>query len=606
MQKIKSIISIVLVCLMMLVNFPETIFAHQNHLDLLHSHEALCDIGHEDCDEHSHEHSHEAVSLDVNNDCDEHGHESLCNSGHEDCDSNCDESLCDSDHEECDDSICGCDLNAVKIAVFDTGINEVETSGSVSFVEDTEILSTHGNTIARNLKSMIPNAKLYDVRILNNNNEGTYSSLAKGIDWAVENGMDIISLSAIGFEASSIIEEALKKAEDNNILVIAAAGNESNDIPLYPAAYSTVISVGAVNEDDQIEKYSNYGEYVDTYAIPLSEGTSFSTQSIVAKAAKIIESDPSISVKEIRKQITNGKIKNEITESNAVDGILYAAATCIHSFNGSYTTVKNATCTADGKKEGRCTKCSAVVSTVTIPALGHSYGSWTTTKAATCTTDGSRKRTCTRCSNPQTETIKATGHTFNGSYTTVKNATCTADGKKEGRCTKCSAVVSTVTIPALGHSYGSWTTTKAATCTTDGSRKRTCTRCSNPQTETIKATGHTFNGSYTTVKNATCTADGLKEGRCTKCSAVVSTASIPALGHSYGSWTTTKAETCTTDGSKKRTCTRCTAYETQTIKATGHNFNGSYTTAKEATCTTAGLKEGRCTKCSAVVSTASI
>ena len=139
MQKIKSIISIVLVCLMMLVNFPETIFAQQNDLDLLHNHEALCDIGHEDCDEHS----HESLIDSDHEDCDVHDHESLCNGGHDGCDSNCDESLCDSDHEDCDDSLCGCDLNAVKIAVFDTGINEVETSGSVSFVEDTEILSTH-------------------------------------------------------------------------------------------------------------------------------------------------------------------------------------------------------------------------------------------------------------------------------------------------------------------------------------------------------------------------------------------------------------------------------------------------------------------------------
>jgi len=586
MQKIKSIISIVLVCLMMLVNFPETIFAQQNHLDLLHSHEALCD--------------------DVNNDCDEHGHESLCNSGHEDCDSNCDESLCDSDHEECDDSICGCDLNAVKIAVFDSGIDEVETSGSVSFVEDTEILSTHGNTIARNLKSMIPNAKLYDVRILNNNNEGTYSSFAKGIDWAVENGMDIISLSAIGFEASSIIEEALKKAEDNNILVIAAAGNESNDIPLYPAAYSTVISVGAVNEDDQIEKYSNYGEYVDTYAIPLSEGTSFSTQSIVAKAAKIIESDPSISVKEIRKQITNGKIKNEIKESSAVDGVLYAAATCIHSFNGTYIIVKGPTCTAQGKKEGKCNKCGAVISTVAIPALGHSYGSWTTTKAATCTAAGSRKRTCTRCSVSQTETIAATGHTFNGSFTIVKNATCTAAGTKEGRCNKCNAVVTTVAIPALGHNYGSWTTTKAATCTAAGSRKRTCTRCSVSQTETIAATGHTFNGSFTVVKNATCTEEGIKEGRCNNCSAVVSTVSIPKIDHNYGSWVEVQAATCTTNGGKIGTCSRCNGKISQSIPATGHIFNGSFIIEKEPTCTDEGTKVGKCNNCGAVVTRVSI
>ncbi|HEY9059462.1 MAG TPA: CARDB domain-containing protein [Pseudobacteroides sp.] len=295
---------------------------------------------------------------------------------------------------------------------------------------------------------------------------------------------------------------------------------------------------------------------------------------------------------------------HEDIELNGDVGSIFYAAACAHTFNGSYTTTKQPTCTTAGTKEGRCTKCGEVVSTVSIAALGHSYGSWTTTKSATCTTAGSRKRTCSRCSISDTETIAATGHTFNGTYTTTKQPTCTTTGTKEGRCTKCSAVVSTVSIDALGHSYGAWTT-NAATCTTAGSRKRTCSRCSISDTEAIAATGHTFNGTYTTTKEPTCTTAGTKEGRCTKCSAVVSTASIAALGHSYGAWTT-NAATCTTAGSNKRTCSRCANTETETIAATGHTFNGSYTTTKEPTCTTAGTKEGRCTKCSAVVSTVSI
>jgi len=304
--------------------------------------------------------------------------------------------------------------------------------------------------------------------------------------------------------------------------------------------------------------------------------------------------------------------KNEENLSNIVTyaslSSVVLAASCSHQFNGSYTVTKEPTCTTTGTKVGKCTKCGAIVSTVTIPALGHSYGSWTVTKAATCTTDGSQKRTCSRCKNVETQTIKATGHTFNGSYTVTKEATCTTTGTKVGKCTKCGATVSTVTIPALGHSYGSWTVTKAATCTTDGSQKRTCSRCKNVETQTIKATGHTFNGSYTVTKEATCTTAGTKVGKCTKCGTTVSTVEIPALGHSYGSWTVTKAATCTTAGTEKRTCTRsgCTASETRSISATGHTFNGSYTVTKEATCTTAGTKVGKCTKCGTTVSTVEI
>ena len=52
------------------------------------------------------------------------------------------------------------------------------------------------------------------------------------------------------------------------------------------------------------------------------------------------------------------------------ESIVRAASTCSHSFNGSYTTVKQPTCTAKGLKEGRCTKCGAVVSAISIKELG--------------------------------------------------------------------------------------------------------------------------------------------------------------------------------------------------------------------------------------------
>jgi predicted dienelactone hydrolase len=601
MKRIKSIIAVVLVGLMVFTNFPGALYS--NNVSAQINPEELSV-----CTSHDHHENNEGCH-EGSSDC------------HEKCNETCNETSC-GDHEECHEVSCGCDEHealcsseslsgkGVKIAVFDSGISDVDTAGNISFVEDEEVLSIHGNTSAHILKHMVPDSELYDVRILSNKNTGTYSNFAKGVDWAVKNDIDIISLGMVGYEPSEILENALKKAEENNILVVAAAGNGASDERTYPAAYPTVISVGALSEDSKIAEYSNYGDIVDVFAHASSEGTSFAAQYIAASAARKMESNPNISVKEIREQITGGKVKKAIEANSTSDGILYAAATCSHVFNGSYTTTKQPTCTTAGTKEGRCTKCGAVVSTVSIAALGHSYGSWTTVKAATCTTAGSRKSTCSRCSNVKTESISATGHTFNGSYTITKQPTCTAAGTKVGKCTKCGEVVSTVSIAALGHSYGSWTTTKAATCTTDGTRKRTCTRtgCSAYETETIKASGHTFNGSYTTTKEPTCTATGTKEGRCTKCGGVVSTASIPALGHSYGSWTTTKAATCTTDGTRKRTCTRtgCSAYETETIKASGHTFNGSYTTTKEPTCTATGTKEGRCTKCGGVVSTASI
>ncbi len=501
--------------------------------------------------------------------------------------------------------------SGVKIAMLDTGVTDFTTAQYVSFVGDDEVLSDHGNDMAEILYNEVPDAEILDVRVLDNNAQGKYSDVNRGITWSVDNGADIIVMSFAGKEASYVLEEALEYAEENGVLVIASAGNYSSDNAVYPAAYPTVVSVGALDELGKICTYSNYGEIVDyfTYA---SEGTSSAAQYAAATAAQYMQESPEKSFEEIRDLLTSGKKKSFECASQTNESAVYAQACTSHSFNGSYTTTKYATCTATGTKVGKCTKCGKVVSTVTIPALGHNASStWTTTKAATCTATGTRVKKCTRCSAvAKTETIAKSSHAFSGSYTTTKAATCTTAGTKVGKCTKCGTVVSTATIPALGHNASStWTTTKAATCTATGTRVKKCTRCSAvAKTETIAKSEHTFNGSYTTTKAATCTASGTKVGKCTKCGKVVSTATIPALGHNTNSpWTTTLAATCTETGTRVQKCSRCSVLlKTETIEKSGHTFNGSYTTTKDATCTTSGTKIGKCTKCGTVVSTATI
>jgi len=247
-----------------------------------------------------------------------------------------------------------------------------------------------------------------------------------------------------------------------------------------------------------------------------------------------------------------------------------------HSFNGSYSVEKEPTCTDEGTKVGRCIRCSAVVSTVSIPALG-------------------------------------TAHSFNGSYTTVKEATCTTAGSKEGKCTKCGVVVSTVSIPKLEHDYGSWVVVQKETCTTPGGKIGTCSMCNGKTSQSIPETGHKFNGSYSVEKEPTCTDEGTKVGKCTVCGTVLTRTSIPSLGkagHTFnGSYTVTKQPTCTEKGTREGRCTVCSAVvSTVDIPSLGgnHVFNGSYTIVKEPTCTQDGKKEGKCIRCSSVISSISI
>lgn len=91
-------------------------------------------------------------------------------------------------------------------------------------------------------EGMNPNIKLYSGKILDENNETTVDQIVEGIDWAIEEGTDILSLS-VGMEKDSKkLHKAVQRAADQGILIIAASGDEGETE--YPAAYPEVMSVG--------------------------------------------------------------------------------------------------------------------------------------------------------------------------------------------------------------------------------------------------------------------------------------------------------------------------------------------------------------------------
>jgi hypothetical protein len=95
-------------------------------------------------------------------------------------------------------------------------------------------------------------------------NTGPYAF--DGIIYAAENGADIISNSWISYEYLNAGQEVVTYAKGLGSIVIAAAGNESNSVLLYPASYLNVISVASVNLDDTKAEYSSYNYAVDVSA----------------------------------------------------------------------------------------------------------------------------------------------------------------------------------------------------------------------------------------------------------------------------------------------------------------------------------------------------
>jgi subtilisin family serine protease len=88
----------------------------------------------------------------------------------------------------------------------------------------------------------------------------------EGIAYAVDNGARIINCSYGGSGYSRLDQELVNYAVENNVLIVAAAGNSNSPDAHYPSAYNGVLSVAATDQNDRRASFSNYGTTVDVSA----------------------------------------------------------------------------------------------------------------------------------------------------------------------------------------------------------------------------------------------------------------------------------------------------------------------------------------------------
>lgn len=123
-----------------------------------------------------------------------------------------------------------------------------------------------------------PDALIMPVTVMQSDGTGDVATIIKGIDYAVANGADIISMSFGSYGESKAEEQALGRAYQKAILV-AAAGNDGlcmnhthpekgqlSPKPMYPASYTFVLAVQAMNIHGFIASWSNYDDDGSTYS----------------------------------------------------------------------------------------------------------------------------------------------------------------------------------------------------------------------------------------------------------------------------------------------------------------------------------------------------
>lgn len=134
-----------------------------------------------------------------------------------------------------------------------------------------------------------PGIDLYAVKVLDRRGSGYLSDVVEGLDWAIQNGMQVVNMS-LGTSSNVLsFQEAIQRVNATGIVQVAAAGNSGGAV-IYPAAYPEVIAVSATDSTDTIASWSSRGPEVDLAAPGVSiystyKGQTYKTLSGTSMAA---------------------------------------------------------------------------------------------------------------------------------------------------------------------------------------------------------------------------------------------------------------------------------------------------------------------------------
>lgn len=216
------------------------------------------------------------------------------------------------------------------IAVIDDGINEkaygliydIEITPELKVVQKKTNINiiSHGTTCAGIIKKYAPGSRLSSIKILNSN-RGEKNQLIKALYWCFENGIRLVNLSlgSIDFRDFNEIRDCVNKVVMNGLIIVAASNNKN--IYTVPACLTNVIGVkcnSSLVEDQYLfHPYALDGIDVIASGKHCIKGlsgdfeytvnsNSFSAPLITAKVHKILIDNSSLSLEEIKKDLSKG------------------------------------------------------------------------------------------------------------------------------------------------------------------------------------------------------------------------------------------------------------------------------------------------------------
>lgn len=241
--------------------------------------------------------------------------------------------------------------SGVKVAIIDTGIDrdhpdlKTNIAGGINTVnprKSAEDDNGHGTHVAGTIAGIDneigvigvgPSASLYAVKAFGSSGFAYTSDIIEGIQWCVNNQMDVINMSFGSSGDTQALHDAITAAFNAGIVLVAAAGNNGpgDNTVSYPAKYSEVIAVAAADSGNNIASFSSRGPEVDISAPGVDilstlkgdtyatwSGTSMAAPHVVGAVALVLEDNPTLTPSQVMEMIKNtAEPLPNVTDSNA-------------------------------------------------------------------------------------------------------------------------------------------------------------------------------------------------------------------------------------------------------------------------------------------------
>jgi subtilisin family serine protease len=208
----------------------------------------------------------------------------------------------------------GIDASHPAVGAVDAAVTvETAADGTFRVVADTAgDVSGHGTACAGIIRSLAPDCELASVRVLGSELTASGGVLLAGLEWAVEQGFDVVNLSLSTRKRAFVeaLHDLVDTATFRGSLIVASAHNVA--VESYPWRFSSVISVGSHAATDPFEYHRNPSPPVHFFArgvgVPVAwpgggsivvSGNSFATPHIGGLCALILGRHPGLAPFEV-------------------------------------------------------------------------------------------------------------------------------------------------------------------------------------------------------------------------------------------------------------------------------------------------------------------